>query len=341
MGAADGPLVPAGFRRICLPLPGRTAGGSLARHRGRDIQLQGAVRKLRYRLAAAVVVVGVVLSMSWTHNSRIFSGFAMWNNHAIATAAPGKSAGADAGKAGCRPPVLFRQVPGSRWQQRGRVVLDTYVQSDATADSPEVSASGWRGVLAASGIVCGSARRWFLVSHQAVPFSFPGRHGRDGVRMLTSGKWPTEDRARPGRGGCVTDKAAEQTQRGVDSAVFDPRPGDAVGVSGADVTFPIGLVDYRLRVSPNWPRPLSCLMTSPDRQHAGTHIPERWCSAPSGSGGQTGSGDRASLPGRSTRYRVIWFVCPHCGARMECVYYDEGDTPLCGNSLHGRMEIQR
>ena len=341
MGAVDGPPVPVGSRRVCLPLPGRAACGSLASHRGRDIRVQGTVRELRHRLAAAVVVVGVVLCMSWTHNSRVPSGFTVLNNHAIATAAQGKSAGAGADKARCGLPALFRQGTGSR--QRGRVVLEAYVQSDAATDSPKVSALGQRGVLAASGIACGSARRWFLASHQAVPFWSPGRRGRYGVRMLASGKWPAEDPVRPGRGGCVTVKAAKQAQQRMDASVFDPPVGGAGQVSGADVTSPVNLEAYRLQVSPSSPSPLICVMTRPDGQRAGTRSPERWCSAPSGSGGQTGAGDRASLPGRSARYHAIWFVCSQCGAkiRMECLFYHEGDIPFCGNSLHGQMEVRR
>ena len=338
MGAVNGPPIPAGLRRVCLPLPGPAACGNLASNREGDIQLYGAVRR---RLAAAVVVVvGVVLCMSWTHDPRIPAGFAMLNNHAIATAAQGKSAGAGAEKARCGPPVLFGKGPDSHRQQRGRVVLDAYVPSDAATDPPEVSASDKRGVLAASGIACRSARRWFLVSHQAVPFWLPGRHSRYGVRMLASGKWSAEGPVRPGPGACVTDKAAEQTQRRMGAAVFDPL-GGAAQVSRAGASSPINLEAYRLRVRPSWPASLTCGMIRPDRQRAGTRAPERWCSAPTGSGGQTGASDRASLPGRSTRYRMIWFVCPHCGARMECLFYDEGDLPLCRNSLHGQMEIKR
>ena len=54
-----------------------------------------------------------------------------------------------------------------------------------------------------------------------------------------------------------------------------------------------------------------------------------------------GSGDGASLPGRSTRYRVIWLVCAHCGTKMAWSFYDERDVPLCANSPHGRMELER
>jgi hypothetical protein len=336
MGAVNGPPIPAGLRHVCPRLPGPAACSNLASNRGRDIQLYGAVRR---RLGAAVVVVvGVVLCMSWTHDSRIPAGFAMLNKHAIATAAQGKSAGAD--KARCGPPVLFGKGPDSHRQQRERVVLDAYVPSDAATDPLEVSAPGNRGVLAVSGIACRSARRWFLVSHQAVPFWLPGRHGRYGVRMLASGKWPAEGPVRPEHGACVTDKAAEQTQRRMEAAVFDPPAGGAAQVSRAGASS-INLEAYRLRVRPSWPPSLTCGMIRPDRQHAGTRAPERWCSAPTGSGGQTGASDRASLPGRSTRYRMIWFVCPHCGARMECLFYDEGDLPLCRNSLHGQMEIKR
>ena len=72
---------------------------------------------------------------------------------------------------------------------------------------------------------------------------------------------------------------------------------------------------------------------------AGT--PVMTCVAAGGSGGQMSSGDRASLPGRSTRYRVIWLVCAHCGVKMACLFYDEGDIPVCANALHGQLEILR
>ena len=70
-------------------------------------------------------------------------------------------------------------------------------------------------------------------------------------------------------------------------------------------------------------------------------MPAKACVAASGTGGQLSSGDRASLPGRSTRYRVIWLVCAHCGTKMACLFYDQGDIPVCANALHGQLEILR
>jgi hypothetical protein len=68
---------------------------------------------------------------------------------------------------------------------------------------------------------------------------------------------------------------------------------------------------------------------------------DRACSPAGGSSGSLGSGDRASLPGRSTRYRVIWLVCPRCGAKVPWLFYDERDIPVCVNAGHGPMELQQ
>ena len=68
------------------------------------------------------------------------------------------------------------------------------------------------------------------------------------------------------------------------------------------------------------------------------------CGDIGGSGGPLGCGDRASLPGRPARYRVIWLVCPRCGADDAQMFYDERDLPLCAGSAdtpHGPMELQR
>jgi hypothetical protein len=40
------------------------------------------------------------------------------------------------------------------------------------------------------------------------------------------------------------------------------------------------------------------------------------------------------LPGDLTRLR-------HCGIKMACLFYDEGDIPVCANALHGQLEILR
>ncbi|HEY1001804.1 MAG TPA: hypothetical protein VGD83_19405 [Streptosporangiaceae bacterium] len=68
------------------------------------------------------------------------------------------------------------------------------------------------------------------------------------------------------------------------------------------------------------------------------------CGDISGNGGHLGCGDRASLPGRPARYRVIWLVCARCGAKTARLFYDERDLPLCASSAdapHAPMELQR
>ena len=63
-----------------------------------------------------------------------------------------------------------------------------------------------------------------------------------------------------------------------------------------------------------------------------------------GSSGNLGCGDRASLPGRPARYRVIWLVCPRCGAETPRLFYDERDLPLCtetADAPHGLMELRQ
>jgi hypothetical protein len=68
------------------------------------------------------------------------------------------------------------------------------------------------------------------------------------------------------------------------------------------------------------------------------------CGEISGSSGNLGCGDRASLPGRPARYRVIWLVCARCGAETPQLFYDERDLPLCAGSAdapHGLMELRQ
>ena len=85
----------------------------------------------------------------------------------------------------------------------------------------------------------------------------------------------------------------------------------------------------------------SCVMTGGSGHAAAPpQRPDR-AFGPAGGSGGLGSGDRASLPGRSTRYRVIWLVCPQCGTEMAVLFYDEGDMPPCANCPHGQMEVQR
>ena len=158
--------------------------------------------------------------------------------------------------------------------------------------------------------------------------------------MLAFRGWAAEAPTRSKRYGCAANEIAERVQR-LDAAVPDPGKDRIALVSLADPGFRANPQGDQVQETLSGNPALICVMIGPDRQGAGGSSPQRWCGAYGGSGGQVGSGDRASLPGRSTRYRVIWLVCPRCGTKMECVFYDEGDRPLCVNSRHGRMEVQR
>lgn len=318
MGAVSGRPVPAGLRRDCQPRPGRGACGSPAGSCRRGTGLRDAGYGTRHRIAAAVVAVGVVLCLSWTHTFHFPPGFAMQDGHAIATAAPG--IGAAGGT--CRAPVL----------------LAAYVQPRVAAGSPTTRAPGRRGSIPAPGIACRAAGRSLPAGHQTVPSWLAVGHGRYGGHVLASARWPAGVPVRSRRAGCPADEAAGRVQR-LD-AVLEPDTSGAVRLARADNGLRLHLGAGRLQPSPAGSPGLIC-MIRPGRPGAGARFPERWCSLAGGSGGQMGSGDRASLPGRSTRYRVIWLVCPQCGARMTCLFYDEGDAPLCQDPAHGQMEMQR
>jgi hypothetical protein len=85
---------------------------------------------------------------------------------------------------------------------------------------------------------------------------------------------------------------------------------------------------------------LTCVRLGADGPRAGAGGPGRWYGASSGSGGQLSCGDRASLPGRSPRYHLIWLVCAQCGTEMALLFYDQGDLPLCAGCLDGQMEVR-
>jgi hypothetical protein len=52
-----------------------------------------------------------------------------------------------------------------------------------------------------------------------------------------------------------------------------------------------------------------------------------------------GDGDGATLPGASLRYRILYFRCPTCGARVRRIHVDPRTPPECPNH-HGAMELQ-
>ncbi|MGE5291829.1 MAG: hypothetical protein ACM3ML_32470 [Micromonosporaceae bacterium] len=59
-----------------------------------------------------------------------------------------------------------------------------------------------------------------------------------------------------------------------------------------------------------------------------------------GPSAEPGAGERAQLPGMSSRYRALTFVCPQCKAREYRVYYDERDLPVCKHEKDVPMRFQ-
>lgn len=360
MGAADGPPVPAGPGQAFLPAPGRGVPGSFARYCGRDNKLRDVGRKPVHSIVAAGVVVAILLCMFWVHTARIPSGFAVPSNHASETTAWIKPAGTSSGRCTVKSALVrshllgkdpFRRGLSDLRQQPVRVFLSAYVRSQKSVtdtseheQSPDgasgITAQGWRTLIEVPDIACRFMGYRFRAGHQAAsprpPFGHPG-HGIGGLDFRG---WAAEGPIRPKDGNCAADEAAEGAQR-LDSAVPGPGKRGIVLISQVDSGSYIGQRGDQMQETPSVNPALICVMIRENRQGGGDSAPEQWCGSYGGSGGQVGSGDRASLPGRSTRYRVIWLVCPRCGTRLACVFYDEGDMPLCVNPLHGRMEVQR
>jgi hypothetical protein len=168
----------------------------------------------------------------------------------------------------------------------------------------------------------------------------PGPGGHD-VRVLASRHWAADEPAWSKRGGCISGVAALQMR--LDAVVIYPAERSGGTEAPADPGFGAGPGRDRLRgMSPEPPAP-TCIAVGVDgpRPGAGAGIAGRWCGAFGGNGGQVGCGDRASLPGRSPRYHLIWLVCGQCGTEMALLFYDAGDQPLCASCLDGQMELRQ
>ncbi len=360
MGVVAGLPGSAGSGQTLGSSPGRGAPCGLPRYRGRGNGLPDAGRECWRCIVAAGVAVAVVLCMSWAHAARIRPGFAGLDNHMIGTAARLGTAGTDSGRctagsalASVRLPgrdPLWRG-PGDRRQQRVRVVLAADVRpGQSITDSPDsgqapggtagMRTTGRPATVAIADVGCRFAGRWFRAGQYFTPFRLPFGIGRHRIQVLAFGGWSAEGPTRPEQGGCAADEIAELVQR-LDAAVLDSGNGGIVLSPRSDPGSRLNPQGDQVPEASGGNPALICVKIGTNRHGTGVSSPGRWCGTYGASGGQVGSGDRASLPGRSTRYRVIWLVCPQCGTKMACLFYDEGDRPVCENSPHGRMEVQR
>jgi hypothetical protein len=166
-------------------------------------------------------------------------------------------------------------------------------------------------------------------------------HGRSDIRTLTFWEWAAKGRAWARRGGCVADQAAKRTAR-LDVAFVSRGNDGGIDVGHGGPGYRASPVDDLRRGTGRGNPARICLMFRGNGPSENT--PQQaglTCGQTGGSSGNLGSGDRASLPGRSTRYRVIWLVCAHCGTRVAWLFYDERDIPICVNAHHGQMELQQ
>lgn len=201
-------------------------------------------------------------------------------------------------------------------------------------------ARGWPGVSGAPRVACrfgpgrpgtpGTARPTLLASH-----------ARIAVRTLACLQWVPAASAEPPHTACMADAAAGgahlERMAGLDGGTpISPGALGTVAAPGAsDGTERFGSIFRSIAEPPG-------VMIHVNRRYEGIPgLPARACVAGGAGGGQLSSGDRGSLPGRSTRYRVIWLVCAECGTKVPCLFYDECDIPICVNQSHGPMEISR
>jgi hypothetical protein len=157
-----------------------------------------------------------------------------------------------------------------------------------------------------------------------------------GIRLLAFRQRAGEEPAWPQRSGCMTSVRIPRPA----AAVIDPARHGA----GAEVTAAPGSSAAPGRPGGVFPGTvlLTCVAFGTGGPHpgAGAGTAGRWCAAFSGSGGQVSCGDRASLPGRSPRYHLIWLVCGQCGTEMAVLFYDHGDLPVCVNCPGGQVELR-
>jgi len=310
--------------------------------------MRAAARRPRYRVLAAGAAVAVALCLSLAGTMPVMPVRAMPASHVVRAMALVRFAD---DSPGCPP------APGpGRWDElANRAHSASWPGLSQVPASMDPGQPGDRAVLirtpgadrASTGpeMACLLAYREFPVRH--LPVSSWWRFPRVRPAIVT----PTAKTQVPGPHAgskhdmTIGDHGRDATQR----------PGAASGDRGHDE---IRLVSdagpARQESLPGgWAPgasgqiPPGCVRPGVDGQDGAAGPAVRGCKACgeiSGSGGNLGWGDRASLPGRPARYRMIWLVCARCGAETPQLFYDERDLPVCAGSAeepHGRMELRQ
>jgi hypothetical protein len=352
-------------------VPGQGNLASSAGYQGRADETVGASRSTppRYRILAAGVAVSVALCLAWAGTARIMSVPAVPGSPAVRAMALVRFAG-DGAQCAQAPGRDRRRVRGLDLVRHGidglrrqlaRAVPAPFTGSgvsrgSAAADPGQpadgatlIRASGAHRVITAADVACLLTYRGSLGRHLPPSSWRASAPARFVIRTLAVRTPMPGGRARLKRAKPMADGNAGGIRRpGAASAdqvrdgfrfVSQVRPGWQGRLAAA---VPPGL----FRGIPP-PPPPGCVVAGPGGLALISGPPARGCTACGeigGSGGPLGCGDRASLPGRPARYRVIWLVCARCGAKAPQLFYDERDLPVCASSAdapHGPMELER
>jgi hypothetical protein len=344
------------------PTSGNAA--SPASYHGWDDETVGASPPPRCRMLAAGVAVSVALCLAWAGTARIMLVPANPGSTAVQAMALVRFAGdgEECLQAPARDP---RRVRGLDLLRRGIDSLrqhiaraahvpfaGTGISPGAPAVDPRPSADGvtliqalgsHRAITTASA-ACPLTSSGFLVRHLPLSSWRASIPVRVVVRTLAIRTPIPGGHARLKHEKPMADGNADGIQ--LSSAVFADAGQDGIRLlsqvgPGRQDSLPGPLPPGVFSGIP----PPGCVVASAQRLSPGAGPPARCkaCGDISGSG-QLGCGDRATLPGRPARYRVIWLVCVRCGAKTPRLFYDERDLPLCASSAdapHGPMELER
>jgi hypothetical protein len=314
-------------------------------------EMRGAAWLPRYRVLAAGIAVAVAVCLSFASTARVMSSPAIPGSHVVRAMAL-RFADDDPG---CpQPPGPGR--PPERWDEfasrahsasqpglsRGSASIYPGQPGDGVT---AIRAPGAHRARTAADVACLLAYHGFPVRHLPVSSWRPFPPVRSDTRILTAGTPITGPHAGFKHGHAMSDHGKDGTQR----------PGAASGDPGHDEIRLVSDVGPGRQDSLAAGRapgasgeiPPGCVLPGAGGRAVVAALSARGCQTCGeigGSGGNLGCGDRASLPGRPARYRVIWLVCARCGAETPRLFYDERDLPVCADSAeepHGLMELRQ
>lgn len=332
--------------------PGRGDLAGAAGFCSRTDEMRDAARLLRFRVLAAGVAVAVAVCLSFAGTARVMPVRAVPGSHAVRAMAlrfAGDGQGCPRAPGPGRPPERWDEFAGQAHSasrpglSRGQASI---YPGQPGGGVTFIRTPGAHRASAAADVACLLAYRGFPVRDLPVSSWWPFPQVRSDIRTLTARTPVPGTHAGFKHGNAMSDHGRDGTQR----------PGAASGDPGHDGIRLVSNVGPGRQdsLAGSWtPRafgaipPPGCVLPGEGEQGAVAGPSARGCKACgeiSGSSGNLGCSDRASLPGRPARYRVIWLVCARCGAETPRLFYDERDLPLCAGSAdapHGLMELRQ